>query len=89
VEYSKCPDYKEYLKDKENYPEEYKNFNYECTYPYYGLAPHKHDIKITGSIIGSTAIVDKSEYPDNFDEDPESPGAGVYSCPYNNKCENN
>lgn len=49
-------------------------------FPYYGLAPHKH---VGKSMIGSTVILDKSEWPDNFHEDPECEGCGSYThCPH-------
>ena len=50
-------------------------------YPYYGLAPHKHDMTKTGSIIGSTVIDPESEWPSNFHPDAEDSGAGVWTCP--------
>lgn len=50
-------------------------------YSYYGLAPHKHNLNKTGSIIGSTEIEPDDKWPDNFSEDPDAPGCGVYSCP--------
>lgn len=51
----------------------------DCVYPMYGLAPHDH---VGENIIGSTKIRPKDEWPDNFVEDGESPGCGVYtSCP--------
>lgn len=37
---------------------------------WYGMAPHKHDMSETGSIIGSTGLE-----PDN-----EERGAGIYVC---------
>lgn len=57
----------------------------ECEmYPYYGVAPHTHDLSKTGSFIGSTVYVPKKNWPNNFHEDPEEPGLGTYTCP---KCE--
>ena len=55
----------------------------DCAYPMYGLAPHKHNLQKTGgTIIGSTEIEPKESWPDNFIEDPESPGCGIYAeCP--------
>jgi hypothetical protein len=44
------------------------------------MAPHSHDIKKTGSIIGSTVIDPKKNWPNNFWEDPEAPGCGVWTC---------
>ena len=56
--------------------------NGRSAFPYYGLAPHKHNFEITGCVIGSTEICDKSEYPDNFEEDSECEGMGTYTnCP--------
>ena len=50
-----------------------------CVYPYYGLAPHTHNLSKTGSVIGSTEINSKDTWPENFDEDPECAGAGTYT----------
>lgn len=51
-------------------------------FPYYGLAPHKHDMS-KGTFIGSTRIEPKSEWPENFEPDPETEGgSGTYVyCP--------
>ena len=53
-------------------------------YPYYGLAPHTHDLS-GRSFIGSSRTIDKKLWPENFIEDKEEPGCGVYYCP---KCFN-
>lgn len=54
----------------------------ECIYPYYGVAPHKHDLSKTGSYIGSTVVLPESEWPDNFSPDFEDPSCGIYThCP--------
>lgn len=52
-----------------------------CVYPYYGVAPHSHDLKKTGYIIGSTVIDDASKWPENFseDSDPDAKGLGFYT----------
>ena len=50
---------------------------YACL-PQYGLAPHKH---VGASFIGSTVILPKDEWPDNFVEDAECPGMGTWFCP--------
>lgn len=47
---------------------------------WYGVAPHKHDMEKTGSIIGSTVIIPKEEWPNNFREDPECEGCGTWFC---------
>jgi hypothetical protein len=50
-----------------------------CAYPYYGMAPHKH---VGTEMAGSTVLDPKDEWPDNFSEDAESPGCGVWTeCP--------
>jgi len=48
----------------------------ECAYPWYGMAPHKHEGK---QMVGSTVVDDKSEWPENFDEDCEMEGLGTYT----------
>lgn len=51
-------------------------------FPCYGVAPHKH-VGLTddhSSIFGSTRIIPKNEWPDNFEEDPDAPGCGTYYC---------
>ncbi len=45
-------------------------------FPYYGIAPHTHDV------IGGMVMMPKNKYGDDFIEDPESPGQGTYvRCP--------
>lgn len=66
-------------KDSEKYGDIY--------YPYYGVAPHGHDLQKTGSFIGSTVVFPRHEWPDNFVEDSECPRCGIYYCP-NPECEN-
>lgn len=50
-------------------------------YPHYGVAPHRHNMARTGSVIGSTEILPKEQWPAHFREDPEAPGCGTYYCP--------
>lgn len=58
-----------------------------CVYPYYGLAPHLHLKFDIDNVTISATVSDKNEkFPDNFVEDPESPGCGTYLCPYNEIC---
>ena len=53
-----------------------------CCYPTYGMAPHMHDMNKTGSAIGSTVFLPRSEWPDNFDPDPDAEGCGTWThCP--------
>ena len=48
-------------------------------FPYYGVAPHTH---AAGPMVGSTRLLPKDQWGDNFREDPECPGQGVYlRCP--------
>lgn len=48
-----------------------------CVFPYYGVAPHTHDLS-SGSFIGSTRILPREQWGDNFREDLDCPGCGVY-----------
>jgi hypothetical protein len=64
------------------------NGNGGCGGDYYGLAPHHHDLSVTGSIIGST-VFDPLPEPNEYGEyvignqifmpDPEAPRLGVWS----------
>lgn len=47
---------------------------------WYGVAPHRHDMQKTGSIIGSTVLLPKEEWPHNFRPDREDPSCGTYFC---------
>lgn len=63
----------------------HKALGTECPYcegmgSWYGVAPHKHDLKRTGSIIGSTVLLPKDQWPSTFREDSECPGLGTYTC---------
>ena len=51
---------------------------------WYGVAPHKHDMTLTGSIIGSTVILPKEQWDNNFIEDPECEGCGNWFCKHCN-----
>ena len=53
-------------------------------YPHYGVAPHVH---VGVSFFGSTQIIPKHQWPDNFVEDKDAPGCGTYYCP-NPECKN-
>ena len=48
-------------------------------YPFYGLAPHRHDMGRTGSLVGSTVEKPREEWPANFCEDKDAPGMGTYT----------
>lgn len=56
-------------------------------YPMYGVAPHRHNLMRTGSLIGSTEVLSKDQWPENFIEDKEAPGCGTFYCP-NPECKN-
>lgn len=64
-----------------------KCLNDDCDcYPWYGLAPHSHNLKTTGSFINSTEFRDQSEWPDNFvPDESEQNLMGTYFCP---QCKN-
>jgi hypothetical protein len=47
-------------------------------FPMYGAAPHIH---VGERYIGSTRLLPRSEWPDNFEEDPDCKGLGTYWCP--------
>ena len=51
----------------------------ESMFPYYGMAPHTHAMGRTGSLIGSTVLSPRAEWPENFEPDPEDPWAGVWT----------
>lgn len=51
-------------------------------YPWYGCAPHAH---VGESMIGSTVILLRDDWPKNFVEEPGCKGMGWYWCPV---CEN-
>lgn len=46
-----------------------------CVYPYYGMAPHTHEWLDKHRC--STVILPESEWPDNFEPDPED---GHHGC---------
>lgn len=53
----------------------------EVLLPAYGPAPHICYYKMPGAIIGQSIALPREQWPDNFIEDPEVPGLGVYFCP--------
>ena len=58
-----------------------------CMFPIYGLAPHGHDLSRTGSIIGSTVTLPREKWPENFHEDEDEPGLGMFThCPVCGAC---
>lgn len=55
-------------------------------YPYYGVGPHVHegfDPEDPITIIGSTRMLPKEEWPDNYVDTDD--GAGMWYCP-DKKC---
>lgn len=44
--------------------------------PQYGIAPHRHAF----FVLGATEFVPRSEWPDNFVEDPKQPYEGTWFC---------
>jgi hypothetical protein len=55
--------------------------NGEDCYPQYGPAPHECFYK-KGTPIGSSTVLPKEHWPDNFIEDPDVPGLGTWYCPH-------
>lgn len=49
------------------------------SYPHYGVGPHICFYKIPGAVIGQSVTI--SDKPDNYVEDSECPGLGVWYCP--------
>lgn len=48
--------------------------------PQYGVAPHAH---IFGGKLGAaTELLSESDWPRNFEPDPDAHGLGVYHCPF-------
>jgi hypothetical protein len=55
-------------------------------YPYYGVGPHVHegvDLENPITIISSTRMLPKEEWPDNYDDCDD--GCGMWYCP-DKKC---
>lgn len=52
-------------------------------YPYYGVVPHECYFRKKGGFkenkIGDSTLKPKEEWPENFKEDPEVLGLGVYT----------
>lgn len=86
INYNICPMYKELS------PEWQKTMEEEgCIYPHYGKAPHGNipmEIEIKGKMIKGRGVktLDKKDWPDTFEEDPECPGLGIHKCPYEEVC---
>lgn len=53
---------------------------YPC-FPIYGVGPHRCFWQIPGSVIGESQPLPKEEWPDNYQEDKDNPGCGVWWCP--------
>ena len=51
-------------------------------FPLYGVGPHTCFYKIPGAVIGQSQPLPRSEWPDNYIEDPECPGNGTWWCPH-------
>lgn len=52
-----------------------------CVFPYYGVAPHTHEMPRharTPDWLGSTRLLPREQWGDNFREDPDCPGQGTY-----------
>lgn len=55
----------------------------ESIYPHYGVAPHTCFFRKPGGIeknpLGTSDVLPKSQWPENFIEDEEAPGCGTYT----------
>ncbi len=52
-----------------------------CVFPYYGVAPHTHALPAPThptDWIGSTRLLPRDKWGNNFREDEDSPGQGTY-----------
>lgn len=47
-------------------------------FPMYGQGPHRH---AQGPVSGPAVQQAAAEWPDNYQEDPDCPGMGVWWCP--------
>jgi hypothetical protein len=54
-------------------------------FPHYGVAPHVHNVSLNNLFIGSTVIIPKTKWPENYDDVDD--GCGIYYCP-NTNCKN-
>ena len=45
-------------------------------FPVYGIGPHTHNEK------RQTVQLPPDQWPENYQEDPDCPGMGVWWCPY-------
>jgi hypothetical protein len=52
-------------------------------FPMYGIGPHTHVAQAGSDMkwIGTTQALPRDEWPENYREDPASPGEGVWWCP--------
>jgi len=55
-----------------------------CPYPYYGMGPHT---RVVAHGCRISTELPRDEWPDNYQENHESPGCGVYECPRQEKCD--
>lgn len=61
--------------------EKCKNLDCEA-YPYYGMAPHKHDFSRAKHWVGSTVVMPEKDWPRNFTPSIEARNVqGVWYCP--------
>lgn len=56
--------------------------NGEACFPQYGVGPHTHEERNGIPFFGSTKTLPREDWPDNYREDPNTPGLGVWWCPY-------
>lgn len=56
----------------------------EACFPLYGVGPHRHELSdMFYPLVGmKTVPLPPTEWPANYEEDPDCPGNGVWWCPY-------
>lgn len=52
----------------------------ELLYPHYGVGPHRCFYKIPGAIVGQSEPLQPGQWPENYREDPDVPGMGIWWC---------
>ena len=50
-------------------------------FPQYGVGPHTCFYKYPGATLGQSQPLPREQWPENYMEDPDCPGHGVWWCP--------
>lgn len=51
-------------------------------FPIYGVGPHTHAGIAGNPLLGETIPLPREEWPENYRENPNEPGHGVWWCPH-------